>query len=561
MPKQLETTATIKLHIRLKKMIIDNVVVGEPAMEVPGHLSFAQYVIDKLREHCQAGDAVALVNGDTGEEVTFQQILNDVVGVATGLKKFGVQRGDVVGLCSESRIEYISTAIAVMCCGATVTAVNLQYQPEEMSHVLNIAKPNIIIGSLSALKINLNTFKKLAFVKKIVQFDGTPLEPGIVLLSSLMSGDVSVEEYSPEDVQGWSDVLVILYSSGTTGLPKGVMLTHFNILYGAMHYSNDKIDEEAYKRLLTVVPWYHGYGLLTTIKYLAVKKKLVFFSGFNAEKYLGAIQKYKIQVLLTVPPIVLLLAKSPVVEKYDLSSVNVVWCAAAPLSKEIIQAALKRLPNCIGIFQVYGMTETSLAATRDEMDAATQRVGSGGRPLPGVRTKVVDIKTRQKLGPNQQGEVCIKGPIVMKGYVGNEAATRDVMDEEGYLKTGDIGYYDEQGFLFIADRLKEIIKYKGFQVPPAEVECVLLQHPGVAECGVVGAPDMSAGELPFAFVVTRPGATLTEAELLEFTASRLSPAKRLHGVIFVKEIPKNPSGKLLRRVLKQKLKEMRASKL
>ncbi|XP_063539418.1 uncharacterized protein LOC134748562 [Cydia strobilella] len=540
-------------------MIVDNVVVGEPAMEVPGHLSYAQYVIDKLREHCKAGDGVALVNGDTGEEVTFKQILNDVVRIATGLKEFGVKRGDVVGLCSESRIEYISTAIAVMCCGATVTPVNLQYQPDEMSHVLNIAKPNIVIGSSSALKINLSTFKNLPFVKKIVQFDGTPLEPGIVLLSSLMSEVVSVEEYSPEDVQGWSDVLVILYSSGTTGLPKGVMLTHFNILYSAMHYS--EVGEESYKRMLTVVPWYHGYGLLTTINYMAVKKKLVFFSGFNAEKYLGAIQKYKIQVLLTVPPIVLLLAKSPVVEKYDLSPVNVVWCAAAPLSKEIIQGALKRLPNCTGIFQAYGMTETSLAATRDEIDAATQRVGSGGRPLPGVRTKVVDIETRQKLGPNQQGEVCIKGPIVMKGYAGNEAATRDVMDEEGYLKTGDIGYYDEHGFLFIVDRLKEIIKYKGFQVPPAEVERVVLQHPGVAECGVVGAPDMSAGELPFAFVVARPGATVTEAELLEFTASRLSPAKRLHGVIFVNEIPKNPSGKILRRVLKQKLKEMRASKL
>ncbi|XP_063367500.1 uncharacterized protein LOC134655923 [Cydia amplana] len=541
-------------------MIVDNVVVGDTAMKVPGHLSYAQYVVDKLREHSKAGDGVALVNGDTGEEVTFQQILNDVVRIATGLKKFGVKRGDVVGLCSESRIEYISTAIAVMCCGATVTAVNLQYQPEEMSHVLNIAKPNIVIGSSSALKINLDTFKNLPFVKTMVQFDGTPLQPGIVLLSSLMSGDVSVEEYSPEDVQGCSDVLIILYSSGTTGLPKGVMLTHFNILYSAIHYSN--VDEDAYSRTLTVVPWYHGYGLLSTINYMAVKKKLVFFSGFNAEKYLGAIQKYKIQVLLTVPPIVLLLAKSPVVEKYDLSSVNLVWCAAAPLSKEIIQGALKRLPNCTGIFQAYGMTETSLAATRDdEMDAATQRVGSGGRPIPGVRTKVVDIETRQKLGPSQQGEICIKGPIVMKGYAGNEAATREVMDEEGYLKTGDIGYYDEHGFLFIVDRLKEIIKYKGFQVSPAEIERVLLQHPGVAECGVVGAPDMSAGELPFAFVVGRPGANVTEAELLEFTASRLSPAKRLHGVVFVNEIPKNPSGKILRRVLKQKLKEMRASKL
>ncbi|KPJ18228.1 Luciferin 4-monooxygenase [Papilio machaon] len=392
--------------------------------------------------------------------------------------------------------------------------------------------------------------------------NGQPIDSDTIPFNNLYV-KVESQGFETGDVQGAIDTLYLLYSSGTTGLPKGVMLTHLNSLYAASNLMSDSLESRSRTCYLTVVPWYHAYGLMTTINNLINGKMIVYFPGFFPEKYLQAIEKYKVNVLFTVPPMMIFFAKSPLVEKYDMSSVKQAWCAAAPLSTDTIRQVLRRLPNCKGILQAYGMTETSTAATKDPEDNATiHKPGSGGPPLPGVSVKVVDVKTRKRLGPLETGEICIKGPVVMKGYLGNEAANHDIMDDEGFLKTGDIGYYDHDGYFFIVERIKELIKYKGNQVPPAAVEGVVLQHPGVAECGVVGKPDEEAGELPTAFVVLKPGYKLSEKEILDFTATRLSRASQLRGgVIFVNEIPKNPSGKILRRVLKQTLQKKMKNKL
>ncbi|XP_030036602.2 4-coumarate--CoA ligase 1-like [Manduca sexta] len=542
-------------------MIVNNVVYGGPALNVPGHLSYAQYILDKLKEN-SAGDDVALVNGETGVKTTFKQIYQETVNAANGLKKLGVKRGDVVGICSENRDEYIAAALGVVCCGATITTFNLMYSKDEFQHVLNISRPNLVICSEVALKLHHGVLKSQSSIKNIIQLNGAPLASGILAFRNILEqSDASI--YEPAEVEGWTDTVFILYSSGTTGLPKGVMLTHLNALYAAANFEARDTKDDNFSRILSIIPWFHAYGLISTINYLTTKKTLIYFSSFNPQKYLGAIPEYKVNVLIAVPPIVVFLAKAPIVEKYDLSSVNVVWCGAAPLSPETINEALKRMPSCLGIFQAYGMTETSLAATQDvSEETALPKPGSGGYPLPGVKAKVVDIENRRKLGPNQEGEICLKGPVVMKGYVGDEAASRQMIDEEGYLKTGDIGYYDADGCFYVVDRLKELIKYKGYQVPPAALERVILQHSAVAECGVVGAPDEVAGELPTAFVVLKPGAKLTEAELLRFTDERLSSTTRLHGgIIFISEIPKNQSGKILRRALKALLQEKKKSKL
>ncbi|XP_053614070.1 luciferin 4-monooxygenase-like isoform X2 [Plodia interpunctella] len=506
--------------------IINKVVDGGPPFWIPANISFGQYVIDKLRALVKQGASLALINGETGQEITYQQLLQESVNIGSGLKKLGVRRGDVVALCSENRYEYLAAAIGVICRGAAVTTVNVEYTPDELKHVLNISKPNVIICSEKSATKNVQILKSLKYIVKIIQFDGSPVDKSVIPYSRVTE-HVDEKYFEAEAVQGWSDVAYILYSSGTTGLPKGVMLSHLNVLYSAATFDNeDRVDSELIARLLTVVPWYHAYGLMSTINYLMVKKTLIYFSGFNPQMYLNAIQTHKANVLLAVPPIVVFLAKSPLVEKYDLSSVYVVMCGAAPLSTETISAASKRLPSCMGIFQGYGMTETSLLATKDLIDSS-RKAGSAGYPVRGVKAKVVELDTRVKLGPNQKGEICLKGPIVMKGYAGDKAATRDMMDEEGFLKTGDIGYFDEEGCFFIVDRLKELIKYKGNQVPPAEVESVLLQHPGVAECGVVGAPHEAAGELPTAFVVLKPGLRLEPVELVDFAAKRIYEQKYL----------------------------------
>ncbi|CAH1637783.1 unnamed protein product [Spodoptera littoralis] len=541
-------------------MIINNVVTTGPPLSVPSHLSFAQYAIDKLKENSENGDAVAVINGDTNQQITFKQILQETVNVATGLTRLGVKRGDVVALCSENRDEFMPTALAVVCCGATITTYNLLYSKDEMTHVLNISQPKLLFASELALQRHLATFKSQSSIQKIIQLNGKLSASGILEYKSV-GVPTNPNEYEPVEVEGWKDIAYILYSSGTTGLPKGVMLSHLNVLYSAASFEIENPLENVV--LLTIVPWYHAYGLMSTINYILIKRKLVYLNGFNPVKYLTSIQEYKVTNLAAVPPIVVFLAKAPIVEKFDLSSINTIWCGAAPLSAETIAGALKRMKNCKGIFQAYGMTETSLTATKDiDDDKTIRKPGSAGYPLNGVKAKVVDIDTRKRLGPNENGEICLKGPLIMKGYYGNAEATRDVFDEEGYLKTGDVGYYDKDGCFFIVDRLKELIKYKGHQVAPAAVESVVLENPGVAECGVVGAPDEAVGELATAFVVKKPGATVTEKELLEFTKSRLSSVSRLHGgIIFIEDIPKNPSGKILRRTLKQKLLDRQKSKL
>lgn len=252
-----------------------------------------------------------------------------------------------------------------------------------------------------------------------------------------------------------------------------------------------------------------------------------------------------------VPPIIVILAKSPLVDKYDLSSVQEIACGAAPLGRDTEEEVMIRLNTKLG--QGYGLTETSpivLAPPRFE-----RRTGSSGVLIPNTECKVVDLETGAPLGANKDGELWFRGPQIMKGYLNNPDATNNCIDNEGWFHTGDIGHYDEEGYFYIVDRLKELIKYKGFQVAPAELEGTLLSHNSIADAAVIGVPDLQAGELPKAFVVLKPNMALTKDEIMKFVEGRLSPHKHLRGgVEFIDQIPKSLSGKILRRQLRQRVK-------
>jgi len=281
----------------------------------------------------------------------------------------------------------------------------------------------------------------------------------------------------------------------------------------------------------------------------------IFLPRFEEEAFLRAIEKYKINSVTAVPPVLVFLAKSLLVDKYDLSSVKNIGSGAAALSKDIEDQVCKRLGGNITIRQGYGMSETTLAtlASRTEVKS-----GSVGVVLRGVYAKVID-ENGKSLGPNQRGELCFKGNVIMKGYINDPKATNATIDKNGWLHSGDIGYYDEDKFFFVVDRLKELIKYKAFQVPPAEIEGLLLTHPKIKDSGVIGIPDEVSGELPYAFVVKQPGVSLTEQEVIHFVAENASSAKRLRGgVKFVDEIPRNPSGKLLRREMREMYKSSKS---
>ena len=304
-----------------------------------------------------------------------------------------------------------------------------------------------------------------------------------------------------------------------------------------------------------LLPFYHVFGFMLSLNSCLNKVPMVVLPRFEPDLFLRTIQNHRITMASLVPPLVVFLAKSPLTQGYDLSSLHALLCGAAPLSREIEELVQSRLPNVQTVRTGYGMSETSLGV----ISRMNDKVGSVGKVHKTTYVKVVDLETGCALGPNQTGEICVKGPLVMKGYLHNDRATGEIIDADGWLHTGDVGYYDEEQDFFIVDRIKDLIKYKGFQVPPAELEDVLLSHRQVRDCAVIGVPDEMAGELPAAFVVLQAGESVTANEIERYVASKLSPQKQLRGgVFFVDEIPKTGSGKILRRQLRDALLKRKA---
>jgi len=341
------------------------------------------------------------------------------------------------------------------------------------------------------------------------------------------------------------DLVVLPYSSGTTGLPKGVMLTHSNLVANICQI--DGIEgTHANDTIIGVLPFYHIYGMVVILlSCLYHGGTIVSMPRFDLEEFLKHIQNHKITRAHLVPPIVLGLAKHPLVDQYDLSSLQVVMSGAAPLSEELVKACSARL-NCL-VKQGYGLTETSPVTHVNPDDPTKVKAGSVGPAVPNTEVLIMDYEAGKPAGPNQRGEIWMRGPQVMMGYLNNPEATRLTLDNEGWLHTGDIGYVDEDGYCYVVDRLKELIKYKGYQVPPAELEGILLTHPAIADAAVIPSPDEEAGEVPKAFLVKK--GEVTAEEIMDFVAGQVAPVKKIRLVEFVDQIPKSASGKILRRLL------------
>ncbi|XP_026742177.1 4-coumarate--CoA ligase 1-like [Trichoplusia ni] len=524
-------------------------VYGPQTVLVPANINFGDYVLGKMWPFRQN---VAMINGATDEHLTYSDIIQQAMNFAVSLTRMGVRKGDTIALFSENRQEYWGAVVGVACTGAILTTINTGYAKDELIHVTNISKPKYFIISSTMYEIHAKTIRSLEFVKKIIVFDGAKFQntlsfDDLVFEKNGLIKNVNYEEFQSVEVEGQTDTLFIMYSSGTTGLPKGVMTTHLNVITAC----GLPASHDASKMSLTISPWYHVMGLVGTLTALVTGRTAVYLSKFSVDTYLKAIEKYKVVQLTVVPPVLVAVCKNK--SKYDLSSVRMIYSGAAPLHKDTIKDVEATFPNVEGVYQGYGATEVTLAVLRYQFNDPINKLGSVGVISPNTILKVVDIETREPLGPNQRGELCAKGELLMKGYV-NIGRGSD-FDEEGFYKTGDIAYYDEDRYFFIVDRLKELIKYKGFQVPPAEIEAVLLQHEGIKEAAVVGIEDRAAGEVPLAFVVPQPRQTLTEKEVQNFVAERLSNPKHLRGgVRFVNQIPKSPAGKLLRKDLRKMLK-------
>jgi len=486
-------------------------------------------------------DKAALIDGPTGRTLTYAELEDAARRVAASLARRGFKKGDVFAIFSTNCPEYAIAFHAVAMLGGINTTLNPLYTAEEAAFQLKDARAKFLVTAPPFVDKAREAAADAKIEELFVFGEGDDATPFATLLEG--DGDVPRVEINPKE-----DLIALPYSSGTTGLAKGVMLTHHNLVAnmrqmdGLDYFLRDDI-------LLCVLPLFHIYGLVVVLNMgLHMGATVVTMPRFDLEQFLSAIQKYRVTLSHIVPPIVLKLAKEPMVSEYDLSSLKTIFSGAAPLGPELSKECMQRI-KC-GIRQGYGMTETSPVTHSSPSDTTKVKLGSVGPPAPNTECKLVDPATGNELGPNEEGEVCVRGPQNMKGYLNNPEATARTIDADGWLHTGDVGYADEDGHFFIVDRVKELIKYKGFQVAPAELEAVLLTHPAVADAAVIPCRDDEAGEIPKAFVVLKSEAT--EDELIDFVADRVARYKKIRMVEFIDQIPKSLSGKILRRVLVEK---------
>lgn len=511
-----------------------------PQVSIP-ELPLTEFVFARAAE---MGDKPALIEGPTGRIITYSELADAIKRVAASLSKMGFRQGDVFGILSPNVPEYAIIFHAVAMLGGVNTPINPLYTEPEVAHQLKDAGAKSLIAAPQFL----DKGRAAAATAGITNLFVFGEAEGFVSFSSLLDSDGVVPRVK---INPKEDLVALPYSSGTTGLPKGVMLTHHNLISNMRQMEGlDYFTEE--DTLLCVLPLFHIYGLVVILNMgLYLGATIVMMPRFDLEQFLQTVSKYQVTLAHLVPPIVLALSKSPIVDEYDLSTLRAVFSGAAPLDENLTRACMQRLN--LRIRQGYGMTETSPVTHSSPANPDQVKHGSVGVAAPNTECKIIDLETGEALPHNKEGELCVRGPQIMKGYLNRPEATAATIDRDNWLHTGDIAYVDEDGHFFIVDRAKELIKYKGFQVPPAELEAVLLTHEAVADAAVIPCPDEEAGEVPKAFVVLR--GTATAEELMDFVAQRVAPYKRIKFVEFTDKIPKSASGKILRRMLVQAERE------
>jgi acyl-CoA synthetase (AMP-forming)/AMP-acid ligase II len=486
-------------------------------------------------------DRPAFIDGPSGRTLTHGQVRASAHRVAAALVQRGLRKGDVLAIASPNLPEYAVAFHGVAFAGGVVTTANPLYSADELAHQLNDAGARFLL-TVPALLDKACQAAAQSRVEEVFVFGEAD---GATPFQALLQDDGEPPEASTDPA---SDLLVLPYSRGTTGRAKGVMLTHRNAVAMLAQYAPMAPDVRGH-RSIAVLPFFHCYGMTVMNGVLRRGTTSVTMPRFVFEEFLSLIERHRITTLGLVPPIVLALARHPAVADHDLSSLRVVTSGAAPLGAALQQAAGERIG--LPIRQGYGLTEATFAVTGLPIDELPTKPGGVGRLLPNVEARILDPASGEDLGPHLRGELLLRGPNVMRGYLNQPEATAAMLDADGWLHTGDVALFDDDGELFIVDRLKELIKVKGYQVAPAQLEAVLLQHPAVADAAVIGVADDEAGELPKAFVVLRVAGTSPETIMAE-TARRLAPHERIRVVEFVDAIPKSPSGKILRRVLRDR---------
>ncbi len=488
-------------------------------------------------------DTVAIIDGTNGAETTYRQLIGQIQLFAGALSARGVTVGTRIGLLCPNVPAFATVFHGILRAGATATTINSLYTAEEIANQLRDAEADWLITVSPLLPGAAAAAAEIGIADDhLIVLDGADGHPD--LRGLLSEGHAAPEvHFDPAE-----HLAVLPYSSGTTGRPKGVMLTHRNLVANvAQCRSNISLTGD--DRVLAVLPFFHIYGMTVLLNFaLRQRAALVTMPKFDLVEFLRIIGEHRTSWLFIAPPIAVALAKHPLVDQYDLASVKVVFSGAAPLDGALASAVAARL-DCT-VCQGYGMTETSpvthaIPTDRTDLDRSTV-----GLLLANTEARLIDAETGMDAAVGAPGELLIRGPQVMKGYLNRPDATAEMIDADGWLHTGDVAVVTEDGVFRIVDRLKELIKYKGYQVAPAVLEAVLLEHPSIADAAVIGALDADGQEVPKAFVVLQQGAELSDAEVMSYVAGRVAPHEKVRQVEFIEVIPKSSSGKILRKDLR-----------
>jgi acyl-CoA synthetase (AMP-forming)/AMP-acid ligase II len=507
-----------------------------PDVEIPEE-TVPEHVLGHARER---RDHPALIDGPSGEVLTYPQLADAVDALAAGLQREGIGKGDVVALVGGNSVEWAIAYHAILRAGGVVTPINPLLTPDEVGKQLSDSKTRgvIAMGPLAEP------------LRPAVDESGAewvrPLERGAE--GSIF--ELVVEGAEPGDPGLTPDDLAVLpYSSGTTGVMKGVMLTHRNLVAN-IEQLQDGLTLGPEDTLVGVLPFFHIYGQTVVLNQgLAKGATIVTMPRFDLEGLLDIVEQHEATLLHVAPPVILAFATAPQVEGRDFSSLRIVISGAAPLDEDLAGRAEARIGARIR--QGYGMTELSPVSHKTRIDdAEATPPGSVGPVIPNTEMRLVDPETGEDAAEGAEGEIWVRGPQVMIGYLEKPEATAETLVEDGWLRTGDIARVDDGGYTYIVDRLKELIKYKGYQVPPAELEAVLVSHPKVKDAGVIGVPHPAGDEYPKACVVCDED--LDAEELMAYVAERVAPYKKIREVVIVDEVPKSASGKILRRVLRER---------
>nr|CAH7746282.1 unnamed protein product [Callosobruchus chinensis] len=515
--------------------------------------NLVEYLYSDMDEHIEEPATTCAVSGRSYTYGFLRMLINRCAQALLG--HCGLKQGDVIGLLLPNIPEYIIVCHGAMEAGIVVTFVNPLYTPDEIKRQFENAGVKMIVTVPLLLEVATTVGPQLPGYKSTLCIGGEDdLANNVHGLESLLKAGHESE------IQGINprELALLPYSSGTTGLPKGVMLSHYNLVANLVQVDHDAFrnlhsNDGSRHKVLTVLPYFHIYGF-NSIMNLILKSggHLLSIPRFTPEDYIKALVEYRPTFLFVVPSLLLFLASHPAVTKEHLSSIETIQSGAAPLSEGQIQKFREKVgKDDVLIRQGYGMTESSPVTFIMPRITPPSKIGTIGVPVPGTEAKIISLTNGETMGTHESGELLVRGPQIMMGYLNNEQATSETIDEEGWLHTGDVAYYDEDAYFYIVDRCKELIKVKGNQVSPTELENLLMEIDGVSDAAVVGIPDALAGEVPRAFVVTKPGAEVTEEDIHRFINSKVTHYKKLvGGVRFIEAIPRNPSGKILRNELR-----------